>query len=455
MKTNFINKLKIIIILVTISINIFFSFYMQSLANTKLADSDTTTSTSDNKIQNLSIYSDAAILMDSKTGKILYEKNSNEKKYPASTTKILTAIIAIENCNLSDTISASYNAIMSIPSGYSIAEIKENEVLTVEQLLNVFLIHSANEAGYILAEHISGSISNFADLMNQKALEIGCTDTHFTNPSGIQDENHYSTAHDMALIAQYCMKNETFRQIVCKTSYTLEPTDKTPEERYFVTTNDLIKTSSEYYYPYCIGIKTGYTSKAKNCLISASQKDGLELITVVLGAEFTENGKSARNTDTINLFNYGFENYKYQEILSKNSVIKNVTVKNATKETKELPIITENSITSLLPNNIDFNSLEPIISINENIEAPISEGTVIGSIKYNIDGIEYSTNLCAEHSVEKFDLILLIGQISAVIIILIIIYKILSHKSNIKYKKKTSKKKGKHSKRQKDAIYKF
>ncbi len=455
MKTNFINKLKIIIILVTISINIFFSFYVQSFANTKLADSDTTTSTSDNKIQNLSIYSDAAILMDSKTGKILYEKNSNEKKYPASTTKILTAIIAIENCNLSDTISASYNAIMSIPSGYSIAEIKENEVLTVEQLLNVFLIHSANEAGYILAEHISGSISNFADLMNQKALEIGCTDTHFTNPSGIQDENHYSTAHDMALIAQYCMKNETFRQIVCKTSYTLEPTDKTPEERYFVTTNDLIKTSSEYYYPYCIGIKTGYTSKAKNCLISASQKDGLELITVVLGAEFTENGKSARNTDTINLFNYGFENYKYQEILSKNSVIKNVTVKNATKETKELPIITENSITSLLPNNIDFNSLEPIISINENIEAPISEGTVIGSIKYNIDGIEYSTNLCAEHSVEKFDLILLIGQISAVIIILIIIYKILSHKSNIKYKKKTSKKKGKHSKRQKDAIYKF
>ena len=141
--------------------------------------------------------------------------------------------------------------------------------------------------------------------------------------------------------------------------------------------------------------------------------------------------------------------------MSKNSVIKNVTVKNATKETKELPIITENSITSLVPNNIDLNSLEPIISINENIEAPISEGTVIGSIKYNIDGIEYSTNLCAEHSVEKFDLILLIGQISAVIIILIIIYKILSHKSNIKYKKKTSKKKGKHSKRQKDAIYKF
>ena len=453
MKTNFRNKLKIIIILVTILLNIFFSFYIQSFAYTKLADNNTSNSTLDNGTQNLSIYSESAILMDSKTGKILYEKNSNEKKYPASTTKILTAIIAIENCNLSDTVSASYNAIMSIPSGYSIAEIKENEVLTVEQLLNVFLIHSANEAGYILAEHIAGSISNFADLMNQKASEIGCTNTHFTNPSGIQDENHYSTAHDMALIAQYCMKNETFRQIVSKTSYTLEPTDKTSEERYFVTTNDLMKTSSEYYYPYCIGIKTGYTSQAKNCLISASQKDGLELITVVLGAEFTENGKSARNTDTINLFNYGFENYKYQEILSKNSVVTSINVKNATKETKDLPIIAENSITSLVPNNIKLNSLEPVISINENIEAPISEGTVLGSIKYNIDGIEYSTNLCAEHSVEKFDLILLICQICAVIIILIIIYKILSHKS--KYKKKNSKKKSNLSKRQKDPIYKF
>ena len=442
MKINFKNKLKIILIII-ILINTFFNFTIKIFANTD-------TSTLENKTNELSIYSESAILIESKTGKILYEKNSNEKKYPASTTKILTAIIALENCNLTDTVSASYNAIMSIPSGYSIAEIKEDEILTVEQLLNVFLIHSANEAGYILAEHISGTISDFADLMNKKALEIGCTNTHFTNPSGIQDENHYSTAHDMALIAQYCMKNETFRQIVSKTSYTLEPTNKTSEERHFFTTNDLIKTSSEYYYPYCIGIKTGYTSKAKNCLISASQKDGLELITVVLGAEFTEEGKSARNTDTINLFNYGFENYKYQEILAKNSIIKNITIKNATKESQELPIIAENSIISLVPTNIDIASLEPVISINENLEAPISEGTILGSIKYTIDGLEYSTNLCAEHNVEKSDIVLLICQICGVIVILIILYKILSHKSNIKNKKKS-----KHYKKQKDSIYKF
>ena len=165
---------------------------------------------------NLDLLSESAILIDSKNGNVLYRKNENQQMYPASTTKILTAIIAIENCSLTDKISASRNAIMSIPSGYSNANIKVNEELTVQELLEVFLVHSANEAGFILAEHISGSIENFADLMNQKASEIGCKNTHFTNPSGIHNPEHYSTAYDMALIARYCMQNQTFRDIVSK-----------------------------------------------------------------------------------------------------------------------------------------------------------------------------------------------------------------------------------------------
>ena len=258
-----------------------------------------------NSEQNLTLYSDAAILMDSATGKVLAEKNSNEKMYPASTTKILTAIITIENCKLDDKITASYDAVMSIPVGYSNAAIQPDETLSVEELLNLFLIHSANEVGMIFAEHISGSVENFADLMNQKAAEIGCTNTHFTNPSGIHDEEHYSTAYDMALIAKYCMKNETFRSIVSKPSCEVAATDKY-EERYFVNTNDLIRPSSQYYYQYAIGIKTGFTSQAKNCLIAASKKDNMELITVILGAQTTDNGKSARYVDSINLFEYGF-----------------------------------------------------------------------------------------------------------------------------------------------------
>ena len=164
------------------------------------------------------IYSQGAVLMEASTGKVLYGKNENEKLYPASTTKILTAIIALEKYKLTDRVTANNSAVMAIPSGYSNAAIQPGEALTVEELLQLFLIHSANEVGYIFAEDISGSIDNFADLMNKKAKEIGCKNTHFTNPSGIHNAEHYSTAYDMALIAQYCMKNETFRNIVSMTS---------------------------------------------------------------------------------------------------------------------------------------------------------------------------------------------------------------------------------------------
>ena len=169
----------------------------------------------------LTIYSPAVILMEANSGQILFGKNEFQQAYPASTTKILTAILAIEKCDLNEQITASYSAINSIPNGYSNADIKPGEVLTVLQLLQVFLIHSANEAGYILAEHISGSIDEFSNLMNQKALEIGCKNTHFTNPSGIADENHYTTVYDLALITRYCMKNTTFRNIVSSKSCTI------------------------------------------------------------------------------------------------------------------------------------------------------------------------------------------------------------------------------------------
>ena len=376
--------------------------------------------------EDLNVYSEAAILMDSSTGKILAGKNIDEKMYPASTTKILTAIIALENCNLSDNVTASYNAVMSIPAGYSNAAIQVNETLTVKDLLDVFLVHSANEAGYILAEHISGNINDFAELMNKKALEIGCTNTHFTNPSGIHNADHYSTAHDMALIAKYCMQNSTFREIVSKTSCTINATDKY-EQRYFVNTNDLLRPSSKYYYEYAIGIKTGYTTQAKNCLIASSLKDGIELISVVLGAKSTETGKSARYVDTINLFDYGYSNYKIEKILEKNAVIKNIEISNATKDTKNLSIIAKNDITSLISNDIDIKNLESNITLNDNISAPIAEGAILGKISYNIDGIEYSSDLIAEHNVEKSNILLIICQILLAILVLIVLAKLLSY----------------------------
>lgn len=374
---------------------------------------------------NLSLYSEAGILIDSKTGKVLYGKNENVKMFPASTTKILTAIITIENCNLSDKVTASREAIISIPPGYSNAEIQPNDTISVQDLLNVFLIHSANEAGYILAEHISGSIENFANLMNEKAKEIGCTNTHFTNPSGIHNENHYSTAYDMSLIAQYCMKNETFRKIVSTPYITFSPSED--KQLKFYNTNDLIINTSKYYYKYAIGIKTGYTSQAKNCLISASSKDGLELITVILGAAHSEEVSSTRYVDTINLFNYGFDNYKSTEILARDSVIKNVEVENATKDSKDLSLLAKDAISVLVPKNINIDTLEPSIEIN-NLSAPISEGAVVGKITYNINGENYSTDLVAGNSVIRSDIETLIVQIVLAILFLCILTKLLKKK---------------------------
>lgn len=278
----------------------------------------------DENIENneeLKIYSEAAILIEAKTGKILYEKDIHAKKYPASTTKVLTAIIALERCNLDETAIASYEAINSVKSGYSTANIQVGECFTLEELIDVMMIHSANEAANIIAEHISGSIEEFSNLMNEKAKEIGCLESNFVNPNGMHDENHYSSAYDLAMIARYCMQNEKFREIVTKMECKLPTTELWQEERVFKNTNSLLLEDNRYYYPYCNGIKTGFTTPAKNCLISSSNKDGFETISVVLHAEATDEGLSARYLDTINLFEYGYNNYNLEEILEEYDLI--------------------------------------------------------------------------------------------------------------------------------------
>jgi len=401
--------------------------------------------------------SEGAILMDSSTGAVLYGKNENEKLYPASTTKILTAILAIEHCKPAEKITASYDAVMSLPSGYSNAAIQPGESLYFQDLLDMFLIHSANEIGNIFAEHVSGSIENFATLMNQKAAELGCKNTHFTNPSGIHDKEHYSTAYDMALIARYCMQNQTFRNTVKKESCTVEATDKY-EKRFFRNTNDLLNPKSDYYYQYAIGIKTGYTSQAKRCLIASSLKDGLELITVTLGAESTI--QDTRYQDTINLFEYGYSNYKIAEIAAKNTVIEELSIENATKDTKELALVLKNDIKGLIPENTNLFNLDYSVKLNNLIAAPIQEGTVLGKITYKVGDFEYSEDLVAAHSVEEFNPTTMIWQIVLALFILFVLAKLLLPKKKNKKKskrkfKKTKNYKKKKSSSNKNSIYKF
>lgn len=388
----------------------------------------------------LQMYSEAVILVEKDTGKVLYSQAESKKMYPASTTKILTAILAIENLSLDEKLTASYDAIMAIPSGYSNAAIQVGETLTVKELLEVFLVHSANEAGYILAENISGSISAFADLMNQKAAELGCKNTHFTNPSGLHDENHYTTAYDLAQIARYCMNNETFRSIVSMQSCTIAATDKY-EERYFKNTNEMLNPKSQYYNENIIGIKTGYTSQAQNCLISAIQKNGIELISVVLGspASAGENGVSGKYTDTQTLFDYGTENYGYQNIVEAGEVVTQIEIENATEDTKTLDVVAAKSIDVFI-HNTSHSISDPQIEIYENITAPITANTVVGRVTYNVDGTRYTTKLLAKNDVTASVYFENMLKIVFGIVILIVVFELMYSRKKKKRKKKNGKK---------------
>ena len=391
-----------------------------------------------NDNDDLQITSEAALLIDSATGKTLYAKNEKEKKYPASTTKILTAILTIENCNLDDEVIVDYESLAIVPSGYTTATLQVGEKWTVDQLLQVLLVQSANDAANVLAKHVAGSIDSFATMMNTKANKIGCTGSHFVNPSGKHEDDHYSTASDLALIMNYCMKNETFRKYASLKSCIIPATNKY-EQRVYNNTNELLKVdtsevASNYYYKYAIAGKTGYTTQAKNCLVSVANKDGLELICVVLGAGKLENGISARFVETKKIFEYGYNNYSIRKLREKGAIAEQIEIDNATKATKSLDLLINDDISVLINQKDLEKEIQPEITLNENLTAPIQEGSVVGHIKYTVEGIDYTSNLIASHTVEKTNFLFHIIQFVLIVIILFIIYRLIFSKPQKKHR---------------------
>lgn len=243
------------------------------------------------------VNADAAILMEANTGTILYAKNIYSKQYPASTTKLLTTLIAYENCKLDETVYFSRAAIDAITWDSSNMGMKAGDSLTMEQALYGILVGSANESANAVGEHISGSMSAFATLMNTYADELGCVNSHFVNANGLYDDEHYTCAYDLAIIAQAFFRNE----LLCKMSSTYSY--KVSDTKSVYSHNKLLK-NREYEYEYLVGSKTGYTDKARQTLVSCAQKDGMKLICVVLKEEVPY-----QFSDTVALFNYGFSNF--------------------------------------------------------------------------------------------------------------------------------------------------
>lgn len=245
------------------------------------------------------VAAEGAVLLNAATGEVLYGKNQDQQFYPASITKVMTALVVLEHCNLNETVTFSETATTNLESGAVALGVSAGDQLTVEQSLYGLLLKSANEIGNGLAEHVSGSVSAFADLMNAKAKELGCKNTHFANPHGLNNENHKTTPYDMALILRAAVANDTFRKIDTTTSYQF-PAIKNAAARTITMGHKMMYKTDSRYYEGIIGGKTGYTSKAGNTLVTAVERDGVRLIAVVMKA------KGTHYTDTRAMLDYGF-----------------------------------------------------------------------------------------------------------------------------------------------------
>ncbi len=346
---------------------------------------------------------EAAYVADPVSGKIFYEKNAHQKRYPASTTKILTALVVLENCSMDEMVKVSKSAIDAIPAGYSNAGLKVGEEQSVYTMLQALLIPSANEAAYALAEHVSGSVKAFADLCNKRAKELGCEKLHFVNPNGVHDNDHYCTAYDLYLIAKECQKYDVFNEIVKTTSFTV-PASKlyNKADRTYSNTNELIlPTSASYFFPYCTGIKTGHTTPAGECLVSSAEKDGLNLICVVLKGTITSRGVNERFYDSKKLMEFVYNKFTYKQIANKEKPLGQIEVKHAKSGVKTLDYYAASDLYSITPNSTAYENIEPEIEIDEAVKAPIKANQVLGTATYKIDGLIYSTNIIAKEDIEK------------------------------------------------------
>lgn len=348
------------------------------------------------------ILSETAVLIDSETGTIIAEKNANQKMYPASTTKIMTAILAIEMGKLTDVITVDDDTPYEIEGSH--VALESGEILTLKDLLYALMLPSANDAASTIAKHYGKSTEGFVKLMNDKAKELGANNTHFANPHGLHDDNHYTTAYDLALITRYAMKNEIFREIVSTIKYEIQPTNKKSETRYFTTLNKLLysNTSNQIYvdgayispyYEGTTGVKTGYTPEAGNTLVASVKRSDTELIAVIMKGVSLEIYQDAHN-----LFNYGFNEYQSTTLINKNTFIQNIQIENG--DNKEISVITENDL-KILTNKESLDNIKSKVIIND-IKLPLEKNSVIGKLEYYLnDQILGSVNLITPTSVKS------------------------------------------------------
>ncbi len=350
----------------------------------------------------LEIVAESAILIDADTGIVLYEKHPDKKLYPASITKILTSLLTIENCELNEKIKHSHEAIFGIGPGSSHIGMRENEEITVEQALHGILLASANEVCVAVAERIGGNVENFMKMANERAKKIGAVNTHFTNPHGFHDDNHYTTARDMALIMREAIKNKTFVKIISTYTYTIPPTNIVNEERILHNSNKLINPYSGFYYKNCVGGKTGFTDQAGNTLVTYCEKNGMNLISVVMKDQGTNT-----YSDSKKLMEYGFGLFEEKELFSKEDYV-NITYavqffKDKKIELKKVSAIPKESFSAVVPKNLNKANIQTKANLPDEITLEAGKTLQIGDKIGTLDIVYKNGNL--EETLARIDLI--------------------------------------------------
>ena len=365
-----------------------------------------------------------AILVDGNHGDILYEKAAHEKAYPASITKVMTALLVVEaldegKLTPDQLITADETSQQGMVSDASTAGIKPGHTLSVTDLLYCLLLPSANEASNILAVAVDGSIKDFVEHMNRRAGELGCEGTHFMNPHGLHHNDHYTTAYDLTLMMREAMKHDLFRTIIKTPKYEIPGNDNHPKFEFF-NTNGLISNLyyGGYVYDKSVGGKTGSTEEAGRCLMSVAESGDEQYIAVILGSgPIRVPGKAelqqGQFTESTKLLEYGFQNFQRVTITKGSEPVDKVAV-TLSREADEVMVKPQGSVTRTLPVDLDVESIDAEIALfSDTVEAPVKEGQVLGTMKLVKDGVNYGTlDLVAVNDVERSEFLYKKAQIT-------------------------------------------
>ena len=364
------------------------------------------------------LYADSAILVDATSGDVLFSKNARARMYPASTTKVMTLLLALESGIAMDTTIVIPQAAAEIPADSSLIPVFPGDMMTFRDLLYGFMLTSGNDGANAIAVLVSGNVEAFVEKMNRRAKELGCEDTHFANPHGYHDPQHYSTALDLARIASEGVKLDACRRISSAPNYVmnLQRGNKAMEQR-VVNTNSLLKSDNTYYYPDCIGIKTGYHSMAGQCFVGAAERDGVRLVTVDLHSM----GSVDKWVDTIRMFNYGFTRYtgytmeqmfnfagsKIATLRVSNAIASDpyegmLNLKIAQISDPEYVRMVENDNEAAMDEAINDFVTRCELTVTSDMVAPISKGEIIGRLKYlDQSGKQITALLVADRTIQE------------------------------------------------------